>query len=231
MATFLQLFTDLKGRCSLTDDSTYDTLLKQWLNAGQKAITRRYIWPFLQTEGTITTVASTETYSLASDVSYIYLLRNITSNRILTFISFSEFYHAYPNPTGTGSPTLFRLSGNSQTAISAVPLWQVSLYPIPGDVYSIKYPYYRKLVDLSADSDISAIPDEYHELMVNYAASIYFESKGDSRAISQNDRFESGLTDMAERLSGQPVDRIEYAGQDSQGSTFPFLRFPSSFEN
>jgi hypothetical protein len=186
----------------------------------------------LQTEGTLNTVDGTETYSLAPDMSYLYLVRDVTSNGILNYITFTDFYRRYPNPTAGGAPTLFRILGNAQTASNAAPLWQISFYPIPGDVYELKYPYYRRLVDMVNNTDISAIPPEYHELMVNYAASIYFESKGDPRAVSHNDRFESGLVDMAERLSGQPVDKLQWVGQDSGDSgTFPFLRFPSNFAN
>lgn len=227
--TFGDQQTDTKIRCAISNDSSLDSSIRQWLNLAQQTITRRFIWPFLETEGTLTTTSGTETYSLASDVLFLYLMRDTTNDQKLSYISLSEFYRTVPDPSATGVPTLYRLPGNSQSTVSSNPTPQVALYPIPGGAYTIKYPYYKQLSDLSNTTDISQIPIPYHELMVDYACSIYFERQGDTRAVAHMDRFENGLKDMSGQLGALPIDRINVLGSSDSLKGLPVVRFPSSF--
>lgn len=226
--TLSEIRTDVKGRCAISD-STLDSLITAWVNNGLRNIIRRHTWEFLFVEATVTTVASTETYSLASDVMRIYTVRNTTSSSKVNPIRVLDFYKSYPNPTATGSPTLYRLSGLAQTSASSLPLYQVSLFPIPDAVYSLKYTYYKRVSDLSADADVPYIPVEYHELLCNYAASLFFTRIGDARSESENTKFENGLRDMSEALSSNVVEQIDGLELAGAGGIPPAPQFPPTF--
>lgn len=227
--TFLAMLNDAKARCAVTS-ADLDSNFRTWLNQAQQNITTRYSWPFLEKEGTVTTASSTETYDLPTDLAFVYMVRDTTNVQKLDFITLREFFLSFPYPTATGVPRFYRLPGYSQSVATTAAVPQVSFYPIPGGTYTLKVLYYRRLSDLVADGDISPIPAEYHELLVNYACSAFFARQGDSRTVTHRDAYESMLLDLVEQYSGQPLDRQDVL-HSTDDSILPnrFIRFPSTF--
>lgn len=228
MATLGEMLIDVKARCARESDSSLDSNFRTWLNQGQNNVQTRYIWPFLEAEGTVTTVASTENYDLPTNLRYLHLVRDTSSSRILDFVSISDFYRSIPNPTATGNPYAYRLPGNTQDTSTDNPVAQIAFYPIPDAAYTLKIPYYRFLASMVNPNDTSAIPIEFHELMVHYAAKIYWSREGDARANSANDDYENMLTDMVKQYGAQPVDRMDVLGS-SDGGGMPTAQLPPSF--
>lgn len=226
--TFNQILVDAKSRTAYPD-GTLDVAWKNWINLAQQNICVRYLWPFLITEQTITTVNGTETYALNSDTLGIVDVRDTTNNRRLKYVDIAEFFSSVPNPTATGTPYLYRLPGNTQATSGSVPTPQISFYSIPGGAYTIKIPYFQQLPDLVKDGDISRIPSQFHELLVNYAVAKYFFREGDPRTVTANDAYESMLMDMVSQLNAQPVDRIHVLGSLDDVIRPALVRFPPSF--
>lgn len=225
--TFVQMLDDVKARCAITD-SNLDGQIRQWLNLAQQNIITRYTWQFLFQEDSISTVAAQDTYSLGTDVMHIYMLRDTTNNRRISYATNLDFFKAVPNPVSTGAPYTFRIIGSRQAAVNTVASIQVVLYPIPDAVYTVYYSYYMRVNDLSASSDISLIPVQFHELLVHYACKAYYSREGDPRAVSHQDEFESMLKNMVSQLAVTPVDRIDTLGRQGSNNTL-FLPFPSHF--
>lgn len=228
MATFGSLLTNVKYRCSIQNESSYDTALKLWLNDGQRDILNRYLWDFTRTYEDISTVASTVTYTLTNP-GVIYDVRNTTSLIPLSYLGDLDFDRLFPNQSATGTPRYFRSSGQTQTSSSTQSLPTISLYPIPDAVYTIRVRFNQRFSDLSDSADISAIPATYHELLVNYACNVFFSSQGDNRAIEYYTKYENGLAAMAEQLNAQPVSKIDILRSTDDAYGGDVVRLPSSY--
>lgn len=66
-------------------------------------------WKWLKRKTTFATVASTSDYVMERDVNRIALMRQTSSPIKLTQVSDERFFNELPNPTETGSPTIYRL--------------------------------------------------------------------------------------------------------------------------
>lgn len=108
--------------------------------------------PFEKTQDTITTAASTRTYSLASDFIRFQnaFIEKVENSQVTTKVP------AYP-----GGETQLRLDDGTYQETYGSPIYfysiggttkQVGLYPIPDAVYTYRY-YYEKDVMVSVSSD------------------------------------------------------------------------------
>lgn len=228
--TYAQLLTNLKGRVGLSNISTYDSLLKMWLNDGQRNITTRFLWNFLQQQETVTTVAADDSYDLSADC-LVYDVRDSSNSLRLSFMRDIDFDTMYSTQSESGAPRFYRMFGQTKSSESTEAVPKIQFYPIPDDAYLIIVKSYGRLDDMVNGTDISAIPAVYHELMIHYAANIYFSSRGDARSVEQFDLYENKLADMVSQLGGIPTDNIDVVRSMDSNISTPFLRFPSNFEN
>jgi hypothetical protein len=78
---------------------------------------------------------------------------------------------AYNNQAGqsVGEPQYYTLSSGTTLRLS----------PIPDAVYSLTLDYYKAPSALSTDTDVSAIPSDYHDVMISYALSRAYRSEDD----------------------------------------------------
>lgn len=228
--TLGSLLTNLKGRCGLQNDSTFDTLLRSWINDGQRNITTRFLWPFLNQSETVTTSDGTDAYQLTADC-LVYDVRDTTNVFTLRFLPDIEFDRMYVQQTQTGVPRFYRLFGQTKVSDSTAAVPNLQLYPIPGGTYSLTVKSYKRLADMTDSAQISEVPEAYHELMIHYAANIYFSSRGDNRAVEHFDQYENKLADMVQQLGGMPTDRIDVVRSTDYMAEDTRVRFPYNFEN
>ena len=73
----------------------------------------------------------------------------------------------------TGQPTLYDLIWSAVET-----RWQMSFYPRPGDVYSIRLNYRRLVPDLVNRNDSPAIPPDLHRLVADAAEAIALRKGG-----------------------------------------------------
>ena len=59
MATFSQMLTNVKGRCSIQQETQFDSLIRTWLNDAQRNLSTRFLWGFLKDLQDLATVAGT----------------------------------------------------------------------------------------------------------------------------------------------------------------------------
>lgn len=226
--TFAQLFINTKARCGLINDPAYDIYLKLWLNDGQRNVVNRFLWPFLQQQETVTTVASTTLYNLSADC-LVYDVRDTTNTFRLKFLKDLDFDAYFVQQLESGIPRFYRLFGQTQASTTTPPVPNLQLYPIPAGAYNLTVKSYKRLTDLVNDGDISQIPQTYHEMLINYASNIFFSSRGDVRATEQFDLYENKLSDMVVQLGGMPTDNIDVVRSLDQNEGDTFVRFPSNF--
>lgn len=228
MPTFSELVTNVKGRTNLTNESSYDVLIRTWINDAQQDIASRYLWSFLRTTDEITTVASQSQYELTVE-GIIYNMRDVDNDTSLTYVDDLDFDKSQPNPTQTGIPTTYRVFDYIQNDPSLPAYPQFELYPIPDAAYSVISKVFVRPPDLSGDDDVSIFPKVFHRLLVHYAANVVFSARNDVRAIEQKDLYESGLADCVNQFSAVPVDRIETLRSIDDSTTSGRVRLPAGF--
>lgn len=152
------------------DQTVYRARVQRWLNEAQSRIARILELPNQYGTATITTVVGTETYNLPSDVVRINGVTNASSPSELTYVE-DPADIAYNNQAGqsVGEPQYYTLSSGTTIRLS----------PIPDAVYSLTLDYYKAPSALSADTDVSTIPSDYHDVMISYALSRAYRSEDD----------------------------------------------------
>jgi hypothetical protein len=152
------------------DQSVYRLRVQRWLNEAQARIARILELPNQYVTSTITTVVGTDTYNLPSDVVRINGVTNASSPNELTYVEDAADIN-YNNQAGqgVGEPQYYTLSSGTTLRLS----------PIPDAVYSLTLDYYKAPSALSADTDVSAIPSDYHDVMISYALSRAYRSEDD----------------------------------------------------
>jgi len=229
MPNFLEQISDVKERCGIRNDSSYDTAIKRALNNGQRAFTTRFLWDFLKKTEDVTTVASTEEYTLAAPC-VVYNARNTTSNTPLSYITSDELDRYDANHSASGSPRFYIISGQTKASTNVAATPNISLYPIPSGVYTIRVRSYKRLADLTGNSDISEIPEDFQEFMVHYACNVIMSGRNDARASSHYDQSENILISAAEQLGAVPSMHIHtLRSQDEVNVSGDLARLPSNF--
>lgn len=184
--TFSQLYNDgllLADELQGNTVAIAKTLIKSGINEAYSDSSSVRDWNTLFNNTDVSTVSSTEEYTPITSSSTICRIRRIdsivdkTTNKYLYNIDLEQFIKDYPDPSATGSPILWYVSGyDSNRDI------KIKLYPIPDAVYTLNVKYYEEPLELTADGDIPRIPDQYHSSLVYLGLAKYFEYQKDSMA-------------------------------------------------
>lgn len=165
MATFLELQDEVLNHGF--NANTYRTRVKAYINTCQSRIARAAELPELLASVTNVVTAGSQSFSLPADFVRAYRLVDNDNNRILVLspepIGFGFL------PATTGMPTRYSI-GTSPT---------VFLDLAADRTYNLILFYYKDPPDLSADSDVSILSVDYHDLMVSFALSRAYRSEDD----------------------------------------------------
>jgi len=147
------------------DTSSYfaDTTFLKYLNLEQQALANiidQSYENYFVTSTMISLIANTAEYTLPTDFKKLIRLENVENSDSpieLTPITFNEKDTVVAHTISYGSPSCYAMQDNS-----------IVLAPKPtySKANAIKIYYVKRLDDLSAASSISAIPSEYHEVIV-----------------------------------------------------------------
>ena len=145
------------------------TAVKEFINRSINDIyTAELEWPFLHTDGTITTVAGTAEHSLPTgyksvDVDTVYLIESSEDIKVIPYIPYDQFAVQFRerdlDPTTTDNrakPEYFYLTQDDK----------IGLTPIPDKEYTVYYEYWATHTDLSASTDEPDIPARYQDTIV-----------------------------------------------------------------
>lgn len=160
--TYLELINDVLIRLrevqvSSVDETTYSTLIGKFVNDAKRQIEDSYAWNVLGQTVTITTAASTYSYSMtgAGQKFQVQDAINITSNVGLMNISFVEMnrYQNFSTPVN-GIPIYYAFDG-----VDASDDAKVTLYSRPDGVYSLAFALTVPQATLSSSSTKVKVPD------------------------------------------------------------------------
>ena len=184
------------------------TAVKEFINRSVNDIyTAELEWPFLHTDGTITTVAGTAEYALVSgyksvDVDTAYLIEASEDIKVIPYIPYTQFTNQFRerdlDPTTTtnrAKPDYFYLTQDDK----------IGLTPIPDDEYTFYYEYWATHTDLSASTDEPDLPTRYQDAIVSRSEYYVHQLRADLQAATlKNAEYESKISRMRIDLINKP---------------------------
>jgi len=160
--TLLELVNDVLIRLrepvvTTYNETSYSTLIAKFVNDTKRQVEDSFGWNSLGQTITVTTVASTSSYSLTGAGQKFQVMDaiNTTSNVGLTNITFVDMNRKQSFlPLVNSIPTEFTFDG-----LDASYDTKVSLFPIPDGVYILKFSLTIPQATLAADSTVVLVPD------------------------------------------------------------------------
>jgi hypothetical protein len=187
--TYLELVNDVLVRLreatvSTVSETSYSTLIGKFVNDAKRQIEDAFAWNVLGTTITVTTTASTSSYSLtgAGQKFQVMDVINTTSNVGLTNISFVDMNRKLNfTPLVNSIPTEFAFDG-----VNASYDTKVNLFPIPDGVYTIKFALTVPQATLASDATVVSVPDV---LVVQNAYSRALVERGEDGGLSSSEAY------------------------------------------
>lgn len=197
------------------------------MNRALRIIAAKGSWPFFREEDTeITTVADQEAYSLKARIKLPRYLHMRDPARKLVMMELRDLRVNYPNNTETtGTPLFWRLKNfnkNSQ-------VYQVALWPIPDDEYTIYVDADQNptmFTDSEDDVRNMGLPEEMIETLIQIATAIMLGKTGDADRESRMVQALMRLDDDFYRLGMHPDDDLKsraYSGENWIAKEDPIL--------
>jgi len=188
--TYLELVNDVLIRLREPTVTTvvlnsYSTLIGKFVNDAKRQIEDSFSWNVLGQTITVTTAASTSSYSLtgAGQKFQVMDVINITSNVGLTNISFVDMNRKLNfTPLANQIPTEFAFDGVDGSYNT-----KVNLYPIPDGVYTIKFALTVPQATLTSDATVVLVPDV---LVVQNAYARALVERGEDGGLSSSEAYQ-----------------------------------------
>lgn len=175
-----------------------DTLLDGWFSeAFTRILNREARWPWLEKVWEFDSIATTQGYTIASDVAEIQSIVD-TLNGPLGWLGHQEAVRRFTRvPSHQGTPVWFSKWDDTY-----------SLWPVPAGVNSYVAHGYRVPTDLSVQDPGSEpdLPSEYHPLLVRWAIACQYERTDDTEMAAYNrQHFEDQLGQLWARAKASPT--------------------------
>lgn len=191
MSTYLVLCQDMArdigipgtGPSSVTasDLSEEELAVVRYIKQADLDIQRRWFnWNFLWTETTITPSAGTSTLSSPANLGNWKLDAIVWSKATndyqeLDYMDWDEYKLEYKlGVVDSGTPEVFSVKPDNV----------LDVYPTPDTATTISVEYWKTPTELAADSDISAIPPRFHNIIIARAKIYYGENEDAPEILS-----------------------------------------------
>ena len=204
------LITNVRLKVGRGDDTSLDTEILASINQTQREIQAIMNFQEMLKRGTITLVASTQSYDLDGDFLKMKMVwNNATHDHEMTRI-YPEEYKNYLSDIDTteGVPAYYDIYDVDATNIK-----QIHFFPVPSAAATAQYIYYERLSDLSAGDGANALtsyyPDLYIEGAVYYIYRDYVFRDSQEKIAFRKAEYLYQI-DLAKRAQRQPnrIDKI-----------------------
>lgn len=234
-SNYTSIINSVADRYDDTSAGTIATIRREITSALRRIWSATPNWKFARSSGTVATVASTTSYTLASDYGFgrLYDVVNTTSKVRMVFYADRDLDSWSPASTTTGSPYAYRLWGASSGIQTMQP------YPIPDAVYTITYKYYRlpTIVDLETASTQTTndalepdLPAEFRELLVLYPLVELYKRDSNPLANVSQAQYENLLAQMNSRYADEPdILHVLKSEDENTNLTGPNLMMPANY--
>ena len=218
--TFITLVNDALRRLNEVELTTTDfatatgfrALVKDAVNASLQEISQKeFEFPFNHTTGSLTLVAGTSQYTLATDLKVAdwdsfrinYDSSNNYSARVLKLLNYDSYNRRY-----------FERDSEADTGDRDQPIYvyrtldtKAGFTPIPDAAYSVSYDYFAYATDLSASTDTMTVPDAFKHVVLDGALYHCFIFRDNSQQAGiAKAKFDEGIERMRTLLINRFVD-------------------------
>jgi hypothetical protein len=205
MATYLETINNVLTRLrepvvTTANQNSYSSLIGVLVNDAKREVEDAYDWNALGSTVTTNTVAGTFNYTLPTSKTRFRVIDvfNDTKNTVLKYGATHWMNQQFLlQATNTGSPDYYNFNGVDSNGDT-----QVDVFPIPNDVYTLRFNLTIPQADLTADSTVLLVPSHvvaqlaYAKAIAERgedagitsveAYSLYRGSLGDAIAIERN---------------------------------------------
>ena len=149
-------------------------------------------------------------YQLFSDFDKMISARQSITRVKLEPVDLRLFDANIPDPRNTGSPSAYMIVGHDSSQ-----QYQMALHPVPDDEMNIDIRYYKKIAtDLSSDTDVPLIPDQYRPIIVFDVISrygyLFLDDTRISQAKSLRDQFMNDMKSSANPAPDLVVKKLPW---------------------
>lgn len=207
MSTYLQLCQNMSrevgipgsGPSSVTPTAEEEVdIVRQIKDADLDVQIKWFNWNYLWSEHTTNTVSGTSTISSPTDImqwnidSVVYDPSS-DNYQPLVFVEWKEYRDNYKfGVVESGTPEVFTVKPDNV----------IDVYPTPDSATSIKAEYWKTPTELSADSDVSAIPARFHRIIICRAKIFYGEQNDAPEVLS------SAIAEFTDLLGKLEADQL-----------------------
>lgn len=175
MSTFLELVQDLHRECGAAGAAPssvasqvgeYQRLVKWVIQADRYVQSLWTDWKFLwsQTSG-LTTTATVATLAKPSDLNFWDYSTFVIGGDPIPEDAVVEYHDIRGEVLDT--------SEGKPSRVIILPNDNLQFEPVPDDTYTVTADYWRKPTSLAANADVSAIPEEFHPVILGRALILY----------------------------------------------------------
>lgn len=119
-------------------------------------------------------------YALPSTTGKILNIRQSRTKATLRYVPVRQLDRMIPDRTRTGTPEWYTISG-----LNTDRTYRMELYPVPSEAMNLNGRAYRIITEMTDDSDIPLIPEEYHGILVWDVLATYGYTFLDDTRISE----------------------------------------------
>ncbi len=198
ISTFLEMQTEVIAHLGNHKQAT-NALTKEWINRVYIMLTSVFRFHDLEASDTsITTVNGTASYATPSGVRVITSIRD-TTNKLLLTPKDIDWYETQDDSSDTKSKPEFWLRYGAN----------IILWPTPDGAYATRIRYRKNPTALSADGDVTVLPDEWDDVIILLTASKgAFLLSMDRRGMNLKSEGLSVLSQIKEDISQEQLRRV-----------------------
>jgi len=211
--TYLTLVNDVLSRLRESEvtsvsDNTYSSLIGRFVNEAKREVEDAWNWNRLRNTITVDTVADSFNYTLTSSQKRFRFIDafNDTQDIEMRLTGMNTLNQRfYLGTTQTGAPQEFGFNGHDSAGDA-----KVDVYPVPDQVYSLRFNLIIPQADLSADTD-EIIMNEFPIILGAYAKAIF--ERGEDGGVSTNEAYQIynvALNDAISQDAALAQDELVY---------------------
>lgn len=179
--------------------------------------------PALATGSALTFTIRKVFYSLDSTIDRILFIRQNQYPLKMIETTDARFYEYRYYWDTVGQPRAYMVVGKDTSNV-----WQIKIWPTPDSTMNLVVDYLQKLTDLSADADLTRIPEKWNVCLIEGAKWQAFDFLDDTRASTSKTLFYALIDDMKREYEPSLSQHLVVKAIDehAEGRIVPF---PSNY--
>lgn len=180
---------------SSVSENTYSTLIGILVNDALREVEDSWQWSALRSTTTATTSDGVFGYELTDVKSNATILDvyNDTDNLFLEYIDARTMTDLYLSSPASGSPSKYSFNG-----ISADGDTLVDIYPKPDGVYTVRFNFVHRGVELENNTDVLTIPSQ-PVILLAYAKAV--EERGEDGGVGASAAYAMATRSLSDAIS------------------------------